>query len=78
MLKSTYAGIPKADLTRVAVDEIRVIGSRCGPFRAAQRLMERGLVDVRPLIEARYPLAEACQAIRHAAQPGVFKVLLQP
>lgn len=75
VLKSTYAGMPQADLTRVAVDEIRVIGSRCGPFDSALRALEAGLVDVESLIEARYPLFSAIEAFEHAGQRGVFKVL---
>lgn len=78
VLKSTYTGVPQADLTRVAVDEIRVVGSRCGPFPAALRLLEAGVIDVASLIEARYTLSRACEAFEHAAQKGVFKVLLEP
>lgn len=76
VLKSTYRGLPQADLTRVAVDEIRVIGSRCGPFEAALRLLASGLVDVEALIEARYPFADALQAMQHAEARGALKVLL--
>jgi threonine dehydrogenase-like Zn-dependent dehydrogenase len=76
LLKSTYAGIPQADLTRVVVDEIRVVGSRCGPFPSAIRALERQLVDVAPLIAARYPLDNALDAMQHAAQPAMLKVLL--
>jgi threonine dehydrogenase-like Zn-dependent dehydrogenase len=79
VLKSTYAGLPQADLTRIAVHEIRVVGSRCGPFGAALRLLAGGLVDVRALIEAqRYRLDEAGAALDHAARPGTLKVLLTP
>lgn len=78
VLKSTYAGIPQADLTQVVVNEIQLVGSRCGPFDAALRLMAQGLIDVRSLIEARYPLADAAKALEHARQPGVKKVLLTP
>ncbi len=78
VLKSTYHGLPQADLTRVVVEEIHLVGSRCGPFEAALRLLEQGLVDVQPLIEARYPLAEAKAAFEHAARRGVLKVLLAP
>jgi alcohol dehydrogenase len=77
-LKSTYAGIPQADLTRIVVNEIRVVGSRCGPFEASLRLLEQNLIDVRPLVEACYPLAEAAAAFEHAARPGALKVLLAP
>ena len=78
VLKSTYAGTPQTDLTRLVVNEIRVVGNRCGPFEAALRLLEQELIDVQPLIEARYPLAEAVQAFEHAAQPGALKILLTP
>lgn len=78
VLKSTYTDLPIANLTRVVVDEVRVIGSRCGPFDAALRLMDSGLVDVESLIVAEYPLAKAEQAFTHAAQRGVLKVLLRP
>lgn len=76
VLKSTYKGLPQTNLSRVAVDEIRVIGSRCGPFDAALRALEAGLVDVESLIEARYPLDQIEQAVQHAAQQGCLKVLV--
>src|SRR5690606_19075773 len=76
VLKSTYNGLPQADLTRVAVNEIRVVGSRCGPFAAALRLLEVGVVDVESLIEARYGFADALQAMEQAGQRGTLKVLL--
>lgn len=77
VLKSTYTGIPQADLTRVAIDEIRVIGSRCGSFASALRALEAGVVDVDPLIEGRYPLNQALKAFEHAAGQGVFKILFE-
>jgi threonine dehydrogenase-like Zn-dependent dehydrogenase len=76
VLKSTYHGLPAVDMTQVAVREIRVVGSRCGPFAAALRLLAAGLVDVESLIDARYPFDQAVAAIDHAAQPGMMKVLL--
>ncbi len=78
VLKSTYADLPQADLTRIVLDEIKVVGSRCGPFTAALRLMESKQVDVRSLIDAVYPLDEALTAFEHAARRGVLKVLLAP
>ena len=60
------------------IDEITVIGSRCGPFAPALRLLAGGLVDPRPLITARYPLAQGMQALAAAAAPGALKVLLEP
>jgi threonine dehydrogenase-like Zn-dependent dehydrogenase len=76
MLKSTYQGLPQANLTMIVVDEITVVGSRCGPFAAALRLLEQKCVDVTPLIHARYPLEAGAQAIEHAQRPGTLKVLL--
>jgi alcohol dehydrogenase len=76
VLKSTYTQRPVADLTRVAVDEVRVVGSRCGPFDAALRLLAQGRVDVTPLIEARYPIEDGVAALARAAEPGALKVLL--
>ncbi len=78
VLKSTYAGPATVDLAPLVVNEVRVVGSRCGPFGAALRLLERRLVDMLPLIEARYPLAQAQDAFVRAAQPGTLKVLLTP
>jgi alcohol dehydrogenase len=75
-LKSTYHGLPQADLTRVVVDEVRIDSSRCGPFEAALRLLARGLIDVEPLIEARYPLAEGLAAFERAGRQGTLKVIL--
>lgn len=76
VLKSTYHGTPQVDMTQIAVREIKVVGSRCGPFDAALRLLERGLVDVEALIDARYPFDAALEAMEFAAKPGVLKVLL--
>jgi threonine dehydrogenase-like Zn-dependent dehydrogenase len=76
VLKSTYHGPLDADLTMAVVDEITLVGSRCGPFAPALRLLEQGLVDVAPLIQARYPLGEALVAFEHAARPGTLKVLV--
>ena len=76
VLKSTYAGRIEADLSSLVVDEITVIGSRCGPFAAALRLLEQGLVDPTPLIEACLPLSHGPAALRRAAEPGVMKVLI--
>lgn len=77
VLKSTYAGSLTLDLSRLVVDEITLIGSRCGPFAPALEALARRTVAVRPLIHARYPLAEAVAAMAHAQKPGVLKVLLE-
>jgi len=76
VLKSTYAHEPTVDLSRVVVDEITVVGSRCGPFDAALRLLAQGLIDVESMIDAVYSLDRAPVAFEQAAQPGALKVLL--
>jgi threonine dehydrogenase-like Zn-dependent dehydrogenase len=78
VLKSTFSGQATADLTKLVVGEVTVVGSRCGPFAPALRLLAESRITVRPLIEARYPLAQGLAAFRHAARPGVHKVLLHP
>ena len=77
VVKSTYAGSLTLDMSRVVVDEVTIVGSRCGPFAPALDLLARKLVDVRSLIHARCPLAEGVAAIERAQQPGVLKVLLE-
>lgn len=76
VLKSTYRGTPQIDMTRIAVNEIRVIGSRCGPFDAALRLLAAGMVDVLSLIERRYALDQVVEAMQYAGEKGALKVLL--
>jgi threonine dehydrogenase-like Zn-dependent dehydrogenase len=77
VLKSTYAGDTRVNLSSIVVDEITLVGSRCGPFAPALDLLARRLVDVRPLVHARYALRDAAAAFEHAARPGVLKVLLE-
>lgn len=76
VLKSTYYGVPKTDLSKVTVNEIRVIGSRCGSFPAALRLLELGLIDVKPLIETRFPINYAIEAFEASGKPGALKMLI--
>lgn len=78
VLKSTYRGEITLNLSPLVVDEITLLGSRCGPFAPALRLLEKGLVDPLPLIAARFGLEEGLQAFAFAAQAGTLKVLLRP
>jgi 2-desacetyl-2-hydroxyethyl bacteriochlorophyllide A dehydrogenase len=78
VLKSTYAGALAVDLSALVVDEVTVVGSRCGPFGAALRLLERRAVDPTPLIDAEYSLSCAIEAFERAGRPGTLKVLLRP
>jgi len=76
ILKSTFHGTTPVDAARIVVDEIRVIGSRCGRFAPALELLTRGAVDVGRLISEVISLDRAEDAMRRAADPGVLKVLL--
>jgi threonine dehydrogenase-like Zn-dependent dehydrogenase len=76
VLKSTYHGKASIDMAPFVVDEITLVGSRCGPFAPALRALARGDVDPRLLVEARYPLQEAVLAFEHAARPGTLKILV--
>jgi threonine dehydrogenase-like Zn-dependent dehydrogenase len=76
VLKSTYAGQLSIDASALVVDEITLIGSRCGPFPDALKLLAEHKIDVLPLIQARYPLSEGLNAFAHAQRKGVLKVLL--
>ncbi len=75
VLKSTFAGESGLNLSMLVVDEIALLGSRCGPFAPALNLLARGLVATEPLIYACYPLAEGMDAFR--AAHGNLKVLLE-
>jgi threonine dehydrogenase-like Zn-dependent dehydrogenase len=77
--KSTYAGPPPSfDSNRIVVDEITVVGSRCGPFPRALAALESGAVVVDSLVDARFPLSQGVEALAYAQRPGVLKVLLIP
>jgi len=78
MLKSTYKGDMPVNFSSIVVDEVTLIGSRCGPFEPALKLMETRQVDPEVLIEDTFSLGEVLKAFERAAQPGVLKVLVQP
>ncbi len=77
VLKSTYKDEMNVNFSSVVVDEINIIGSRCGPFEPALRLMESQQVDPTVLITAEFKLKDALKAFEHAAEPGVLKVLIE-
>jgi len=78
VMKSTYKGEISVNFSSIVVDEVNIIGSRCGPLEPALRLMEKREVDPSVLIDAEFRLDEALQAFERAAQPGVLKVLVTP
>lgn len=78
VLKSTFNGKTELDTTRIVVDEISVVGSRCGRFSPALDLLKKNAIDVDSLISEEYSLANGVHAMRRAATRGVLKVLLRP
>jgi threonine dehydrogenase-like Zn-dependent dehydrogenase len=78
VLKSTVAETAPLNLAPLVINEITVVGSRCGSFAPALGALEAGSVDVTSLISARRPLHAGVEALQLAATPGVLKVLLQP
>jgi threonine dehydrogenase-like Zn-dependent dehydrogenase len=78
VLKSTFHGATEIDAARIVVDEISVVGSRCGRFAPALELLARDAVDVASLVADEYPLADGVRAMQHATESGVLKVLLRP
>ena len=77
VMKSTYAGDLTVKASSLVVDEITLIGSRCGPFDKAIDLLAARKVDVRDLIDAVYPLGDALAAFDHAQRKGALKVLIR-
>jgi threonine dehydrogenase-like Zn-dependent dehydrogenase len=76
VMKSTYASDLKIRADSIVVDEITLVGSRCGPFAPALELLAAGRLDVASLIQHRFPLEEGVAAFEKARAPGVLKVLL--
>ena len=76
VLKTTVAGPHEASLAPIVIDEVRVIGSRCGPFPEAIAALASRSIDVRPLIGAEFSLDQAEEAFRAAGEKGAKKVLM--
>ncbi|HUA87028.1 MAG TPA: alcohol dehydrogenase catalytic domain-containing protein [Bryobacteraceae bacterium] len=77
VMKSTVHGIVPIDTAPAIVNEITLIGSRCGRFEPAIRLLASGKVRVADLIAEKFPLDRAPEAFARAAAKGVLKILLE-
>ncbi|MFM7560749.1 MDR/zinc-dependent alcohol dehydrogenase-like family protein [Cylindrospermopsis raciborskii] len=77
VLKSTYAGNLSLDASALVVDEITLIGSRCGAFTPALELLATNQIDVTYLVHGTYPLNEGLAAFKKAQTKGVLKILLE-
>jgi threonine dehydrogenase-like Zn-dependent dehydrogenase len=78
VLKSTFQGATEMNAARIVVDEISVVGSRCGRFAPALDLLKHQKIEVENLISEEFSLADGVRAMARAAEPGVMKVLLRP
>ena len=78
ILKSTFHGATEIDAARIVVDEISIVGSRCGRFAPALDLLKHDAVDVGSLISDEFKLTDGVRAMARAAESGVLKVLLRP
>ena len=78
VLKSTFQGTTEINASTIVVDEISIIGSRCGRLAPALDLLKKGAIDVDSLISEEYPLRDGVLAMERAAKKGVLKVLLRP
>lgn len=77
VLKSTIAASKEFNLAPIVIDEITVLGSRCGQFPAALRLLQAERIDFSPLISARYKADEAIKAFEKNKEKDVLKVLIE-
>ncbi len=78
ILKSTFAGDVSLNLSKLVVDEITLVGSRCGNYPAGLRALNAGLIQVGDMVDLTYSLDQGIEALSRAAAPGVLKVLIRP
>jgi threonine dehydrogenase-like Zn-dependent dehydrogenase len=78
VLKSTFNGMTEVDAARTVVDEISIVGSRCGRFSPAIDLLNKGAIDVDSLISEEYSLSDGVHAMNRAGTRGILKVLIRP
>jgi threonine dehydrogenase-like Zn-dependent dehydrogenase len=76
VLKTTVAGDQTMAWAPVVIDEVTIVGSRCGPFDQALAALEAGRVSVLPLVSGRFGLSRGIEALEQASQKSVMKVLL--
>ena len=77
VLKTTVAKPEKIDLNQIVINELEIIGSRCGPFEPALQLLGQGLVNPEPLISKVFPFKDILKAFDYAQKPSSLKVLIK-
>jgi len=78
VLKSTFHGAVELDTAKLVIDELSVVGSRCGPFAPALDAIARGKIDPTPMLTRTFPLSDGLAALSEAGRRGALKVLLRP
>ena len=78
VLKSTFHGSTELDAARIVVDEISIVGSRCGRFEPALDLLKKNAIDVNSLVSEEHSLSNSVKAMSRAKTRGILKVLLRP
>jgi alcohol dehydrogenase len=78
ILKSTVHGMVPVDTAPIIVNELTLVGSRCGRMEAAMPLISHEVIQVDAMIADRFKLVDAPRAFARAAERGVLKVLLLP
>lgn len=78
VLKSTFHGVTELNAAPIVVDELSIVGSRCGRFAPALDLLKKGAIELDSLISEEYPLSKGVLAMDRASSKGVLKVLLRP
>ena len=78
VLKSTFHGATEIEAAQIVVDEISIVGSRCGRFAPALDLLKKGAIELDSMISEEYPLSKGMFALDRAAAKGILKVLLRP
>ena len=78
ILKSTYHGMLDWNPAPIVIDEITIVGSRCGPFDKALSLLIDEKIRTRPFVTATYPIDDFEKAVQRARHSDSFKVLIQP
>lgn len=77
-MKSTTTSRESLDLTPAVVNEVTLVGSRCGVFGPAIEALATGMISVDDLVDSTYPLEGIREAVGYARKPGIIKVLLRP
>jgi len=78
IMKSSYSSPIEVDLTKLVIDEVELVGSRCGPFSTAIKALEGGLIETESLIDATFSIDDYLAAFALAQKKGSMKVLIKP